>query len=298
MPGSATSGSAACSSRTHRDRGCGLRRGRWLLPDRSHRGGTREIWLQNAGFIWVPFIVVIAIAAWFGMHNLSGARASFSDQSIIFKRKHNWLDVLAVHRHIRLIHRLLRRLSACDPDTVRRRWIRFSSPSSGPRRRCHRPVGGWISDKFGGARVTFWNFIVMALAAGGVIYFIRLADQPGAFIGFFAMFLILFTTTGIGNGSTFRMIPVIFLNQHTKGLIDPEEVAIARGTRNGSRAPCSASPRRSVPTEGFFIPLAYGYSIAETGSAEVALWGFIAFYATCVVITWWYYFRRNADAPC
>jgi MFS transporter, NNP family, nitrate/nitrite transporter len=131
-----------------------------------------------------------------------------------------------------------------------------------------------------------------------VIYFIRIADQPGAFIGFFAMFLILFTTTGIGNGSTFRMIPVIFLNQHTKSLIDPDAVAIAR--RNAERESSAVLGFTSAigAYGGFFIPLAYGYSIAETGSAEVALWGFIAFYATCVVITWWYYFRRNADAPC
>jgi MFS transporter, NNP family, nitrate/nitrite transporter len=260
--------------------------------------GTREIWLQNAGFVWVPFIVLMAIAAWFGMHNLAGARASFADQSVIFRRKHNWLMCwLYIGTFGSFIG-----YSAAFPRVIQTQFsgvdplqYAFLGPLVGA---AIRPVGGWVSDKFGGARVTFWNFIVMALAAGGVIYFLRLGDQPGAFTGFFLMFLVLFMTTGIGNGSTFRMIPVIFLNQHTKGLRNPQEIELAR--RSAEREASSVLGFTSAigAYGGFFIPLAYGYSIQETGSAEIAIWGFITFYATCVGITWWYYFRKNADAPC
>ncbi len=52
---------------------------------------TKSIWLQNAGFIWVPFIIATSIAAWFGMNDIASAKASFKEQSVIFKRKHNWL---------------------------------------------------------------------------------------------------------------------------------------------------------------------------------------------------------------
>lgn len=54
-------------------------------------GGTQTIWLQNAGFIWVPFILIASIAAWFGMNDIADAKASFADQAVIFRRKHNWL---------------------------------------------------------------------------------------------------------------------------------------------------------------------------------------------------------------
>jgi MFS transporter, NNP family, nitrate/nitrite transporter len=131
-----------------------------------------------------------------------------------------------------------------------------------------------------------------------VIFFLRRGDEPGAFIGFFAMFLLLFTTTGIGNGSTFRMIPVIFLNQHTRGVSD---AAAAEGARRNAEREASAVLGFTSAIGaygGFVIPLSYGYSIEQTGSPEVALWGFIGFYISCIAITWWYYFRRNADAPC
>jgi MFS transporter, NNP family, nitrate/nitrite transporter len=260
--------------------------------------GARQIWLQNAGFVWVPFIVLIAVAAWVGMHNLAGARASVAEQSIIFRRKHNWLMCwLYLGTFGSFIG-----YSAAFPRVIQTQFpavdplqFAFLGPLVGA---AIRPVGGWISDRFGGARVTFWNFFVMALAAGGVIYFVRAGDRPGAFIGFLVMFLVLFTTTGIGNGSTFRMIPVIFLNQHTKGLRDGEAIEIAR--RNAEREASAVLGFTSAigAYGGFFIPLSYGYSIERTGSPETALWGFIVFYITCIAVTWWYYFRRDADAPC
>ena len=57
------------------------------------KSGTQRspLWLQNAGFIWVPFIVASAFAAWFGMNDIASAKASFADQAVIFQRKHNWI---------------------------------------------------------------------------------------------------------------------------------------------------------------------------------------------------------------
>ena len=78
-----------------------------------------------------------------------------------------------------------------------------------------RPFGGWISDKIkSGALITQFVFIGMIVAVCGVIFFLPNNGEGGNFWGFFACFLALFTLTGIGNGSTFMQVPVIFLNMH------------------------------------------------------------------------------------
>ena len=173
-----------------------------------------------------------------------------------------------------------------------------------------RPVGGWLSDKLGGARVTFWNFIVMALAVVGVLYFLpkgtgsayalSIGPLEGNFTGFFLMFLVLFLTTGIGNGSTFRMIPVIFLNLKTSQVKRNDEVRMAAAVKeaNTEAAAVLGFTAAVAAYGGFFIPKSYGSSIAGTGGPELALWTFAVFYCLCVVITWWYYARKNAEMPC
>jgi len=133
----------------------------------------------------------------------------------------------------------------------------------------------------------------------GVIMFLPNETGGGHFWGFFAMFMLLFLTTGIGNGSTFRMIPVIFLNQRLavapKGP-EGEAQAVREGNKEGAAVLGFSS---AVGAYGaFFIPRSYGTSIEMTGSPEAALWVFIAFYFSCLAITWWYYARRGAEAPC
>jgi NNP family nitrate/nitrite transporter-like MFS transporter len=163
-----------------------------------------------------------------------------------------------------------------------------------------RPFGGWLADKVGGARVTFWNFIVMALAVVGVVYFLPSGPSGGSFAGFFLMFLVLFLTTGIGNGSTFRMIPVIFLNQALKGVDPKDDDAVARATKEGNMegAATIGFTAAIAAYGGFFIPKSYGTSISMTGGPEAALYVFFVFYLVCIAVTWWYYARRNAPMPC
>src|SRR5262249_60362875 len=91
-----------------------------------------------------------------------------------------------------------------------------------------RPFGGLLADRIGGAIVTFWNFIVMGAATIGVMYFVNIKD----FAGFLTMFLILFVTTGVGNGSTYRMIPAIFREEkrrETNSLVEAAPAAAPRG---------------------------------------------------------------------
>jgi len=82
----------------------------WLggAPQTATQAGvTTALWLQKRGFVFVPFIAASAFAAWFGMNDIATMKASFADQSVIFRRLHNWNHVLALHRHVRLVHRLL-----------------------------------------------------------------------------------------------------------------------------------------------------------------------------------------------
>jgi NNP family nitrate/nitrite transporter-like MFS transporter len=261
---------------------------------------TKELWLQNAGFFWVPFILAVAVAAWFGMNDLSTAKASFADQSVIFKRKHNWVmcwlyvgtfgSFIGYSAGFPLL--IKTQFSGVDPTQYA-----FLGPMVGA---LIRPVGGWVSDKLGGARVTFWNFIVMALAVGGVLWFLPSGPSGGNFWGFFAMFMLLFLTTGIGNGSTFRMIPVIFRTLHERWNVGATDEAKAESMRNaGKESAAVLGFSSAIAAYGaFFIPKSYGTSISMFGGPEAALYLFVAFYITCIFVTWWYYSRRDAEMPC
>ena len=163
-----------------------------------------------------------------------------------------------------------------------------------------RPFGGWLSDKLGGAKVTLWNFVVMALAVGGVLYFLPSGPSGGSFAGFFVMFLLLFLTTGIGNGSTFRMIPVIFMTERQREAAGKDAAAQEKAIKDGNREAAAVLGFSAAIAAygGFFIPKSYGTSITLTGGPEGALYVFIAFYLICIAVTWWYYARKNADMPC
>jgi len=261
---------------------------------------TRQLWLQNAGFFWVPFIVAATLAAWFGMNDIASAKASFAEQSVIFKRKHNWVMCwLYIGTFGSFIG-----YSAGFPLLIKTQFpavdatqYAFLGPLVGA---LIRPVGGWMSDRLGGAVVTFWNFIVMALAVAGVLVFLPSGPFGGNFWGFFAMFMLLFLTTGIGNGSTFRMIPIIFRTLHTRWSAGGTAEAQAVAARNaGKESAAVLGFSSAVAAYGaFFIPKSYGTSIAMTGGPELALYLFIVFYLSCIVVTWWYYSRKHAEMPC
>jgi NNP family nitrate/nitrite transporter-like MFS transporter len=264
-------------------------------PQVTSDGGM--LWLQNAGFIWVPFLVITALAAWFGMDNIASARASFREQSVIFKRTHNWIMcVLYTGTFGSFIgysagFPLLARTQFPDVDSLQ---FVFLGPLVGA---LSRAATGWVSDKYGGGRVTFWTFLVMILAVGGVLFFLGIKETPGAFWGFFAMFMILFFATGVGNASTFQMIPTIMRQEVKRLMPGLDETTFLRQAERESAA-IIAFTSAIAAYGAFFIPKAYGTSIAETGGPEFALWGFMVFYALCVFVTWFFYTRRNAPVPC
>ena len=266
-------------------------------PQPAARGG--QLWLQNAGFLWVPFILVCTVAAWFGMNDLASAKASFRDQAIIFRRKHNWLmcwlyvgtfgSFIGYSAGLPLL--IKSQFPGIDPIRYA-----FLGPLVGA---LVRPVGGWLSDKIGGARVTLWNFLVMAFAAGGVILFLPKGGAGGSFAGFLASFLVLFLTSGIGNGSTFRMIPVIFTSFHDRLAAGRGPAEREQARKNGTKESAAVIGFSSAVAAygAFFIPRAFGASMTATGSPAPALLGFIAMYVSCLAVTWWFYARRGAEMP-
>jgi len=272
-------------------------------------GAHIQVWTQNAAFIWVPWIAIAAIAAFFAMNDVADAKASFAVQAEIFVRKHNWLMcILYLGTFGSFIG-----FSAGFPLLIKNEFPQVNplayawlGPLVGA---AIRPFGGWLADRIGGGAVTFWNFAVMVIAVLGVLYFLpkgaggwALPAGPaaGSFAGFFVMFLILFLNAGIGNGSTFRMIPVIFNTikaRESEGLDQQKRAAAAReGVTLGA---ASVGFTAAIAAYGgFFIPKSYGTSIAATGGPEAALWAFAIFYILCAIITWRYYSRRNAEMPC
>jgi len=263
-------------------------------------GETRQMWLQNAGYIWVPFILASVFAAWFGMNDLASARASFSAQAVIFRKKHNWLmcwlylGTFGSFIGYSAGFPLLIKSQFPLVNALNYAWL---GPLVGA---LIRPVGGWLSDKVGGAAVTYWSFVAMALGVGGVLYFLPSGPSGGNFHGFLMMFMVLFLATGIGNGSTFRMIPVIFMTEAMRGAEGKSEAEKQAAVRDANTVAAATLGFTAAigAYGGFFIPKSYGTSIAMTGGPEAALYVFIAFYVTCIVMTWWYYSRRGAEMPC
>jgi NNP family nitrate/nitrite transporter-like MFS transporter len=146
--------------------------------------------------------------------------------------------------------------------------------------------------------VTFGNFIAMAIGVLAVLQFLPANGAGGNFIGFLAAFLLLFATAGIGNGSTFRMIPIIFLTERQRAVARDYTKDQAVKDANKEAAAVLGFSSAVGAYGGFFIPKSYGTSIAITGGPEAALYCFIVFYLTCIAVTWWFYSRRNAPMPC
>ncbi|WP_395647995.1 nitrate/nitrite transporter [Terricaulis sp.] len=252
--------------------------------------GGETLFMQNAGFIWVPFIVISAFMAWFGMNDLSTAKASFTEQSVIFGRTHNWImcwlytGTFGSFIGFSAAFPLLTSTQFPDVNVLQ---IAFLGPLVGA---LSRSLTGWVADRFGGARVTLGVFALMMLGTMGVIYFLTNKDAPGAFWGFFACFIVLFFASGVGNASTFQMIPAIMRKEVARlmpSLAAPDQLKQAE-----KEAAAITGFTSAIAAFGaFFIPKSFGLSIEATGAATAALIGFLVFYVSCLAITWFVYAR-------
>jgi len=329
-------------------------------------GETTQLWIQNAGLVWVPIGVLVGAAAFFFMNNLpqhecgptpiaiakylwltflgfGGAAVGiglveFVDIGVpkliwifvgvivavlttlglmryltpketkenlvgqfgIFSNKHNWVmtwlytmtfgsfigyanafpklidDVFGSIRVDEQGQALAESIANPNaPDTAKYIFIGAGVGA------LIRPVGGWLSDKFGGAKVTHWDTIVMICATIGAGYTVSLASHsqtPEAyFLPFLLIFILLFATTGVGNGSTFRMVPIIFSKEQAGPVLGWTSAIAAYGA--------------------YIIPKVFGTQI-NAGTPEYALYGFAVYYASCLGVNWWFYARKNAEVPC
>src|SRR5437588_12487826 len=133
----------------------------------------------------------------------------------------------------------------------------------------------------------------MGAATIGVMYFVDVKN----FAGFLTMFLILFVTTGVGNGSTYRMIPAIFREEKRRETKSLGEVARAAALRAAGLESAAALGFIGAvgACGGYLIPRGFGASIAATGGPYFALEIFLLFYITCIALTWWYYLRKTSS---
>ena len=263
------------------------------------------MWLQNAGFIWVPLILASTAAAWFGMDDLADRHAGMAEQAVVFTRRHNWLMCwlyLGTFGSFIGFSASLPMLAQSQYQRADAMHLVWLGPLIGA---VLRPLGGWMADRWGGARVTFWVFVLMALAALFALLCLPTASVSGSevssngYTGFLAAFGLLFAASGIGNGSTFRMISSLFVAERLKKA-DELPSARAQAAREGAVEAAAALGFASAigAYGGFFIPKSVGSSLAITGSASAALVMFIGFYLSCIALTWWAYSRRNAPYPC
>jgi len=259
-----------------------------------------QVWLQNAAYIWVPFILLATLLAWFGMHNIRGVRATFREQAVIFRRKHawmlGWLYGGTFGSFIGFAAAFPTLLATQYPGSGLLKYA-FVGPLIGA---LIRPFGGWLSDRVGGGRVTFWNFVVMLAASLAVLAFLPAGAEPGRASAFYAMFMLLFLTTGIGNGSVFRMVPTVFMKMHERAARGGGTEAVAIAKREGEiEASVALGFTAAIAAFGlFFIPVMVGISLQGTGGPHLAWYVFIAFYLSCVIGTWWWYRRRVSEIYC
>ena len=245
---------------------------------------------------WIVLPLVIATTV-FGMKYLTRGelRANLDRQYRIFNNKHTWAMTIiytmtfgsfigysaAFALSIKVIfgfsHVLVGGVLTHDtvnpngPSALMFAWM---GPFIGA---LIRPVGGKIADKLGGAIVTQWVSIVMVVSAFGCAYFMKAAytspTPESYFYPFLALFIILFAATGVGNGSTFRSIAIIFDKEQAGPVLGWTSAVAAYGA--------------------FIIPKVFGEQINAT-TPEYALYGFALFYIACLVLNWWFYTRKNA----
>ncbi|PIE15066.1 MAG: antiporter [Rhodobacterales bacterium] len=266
--------------------------GLWLLLP-TVPGGLPTSGLGLSKWITLPIVIVLTVVL---LRMIPGSVGrSLGHQYKIFGNKHTWamtviytmtfgsfigysaafalaIKVIFGFQHIMVDGVMTHNVAnANGPSALMYAWM---GPFIGA---LIRPVGGAISDKLGGARVTQWISIVMVASALGVAYFMKQAyasETPEQyFLPFMILFLVLFAMTGIGNGSTFRTISVVFDREQAGPVLGWTSAVAAYGA--------------------FIIPKVFGEQI-KAATPEYALYGFAIFYAVCIAINWWFYMRPNA----
>jgi NNP family nitrate/nitrite transporter-like MFS transporter len=155
-----------------------------------------------------------------------------------------------------------------------------------------RALAGKACDRFGGGRITLGVFVAMSLGTLGILYAIGTKDSSAGFPVFFGSVLFLFAGSGVGNASTFQMIPAIMRKEVAR--LEPGLTGADLVKQADKESAAIIGFTSAVAAFGaFFIPKSFGSSIAATGGPELALYAFLGFYLSCIAATWWFYTRRG-----
>lgn len=263
--------------------------GLWLMLPATTGGAGIEL----SKWIVIPIVIAMTV---FALKYLPGEiRTNLSRQYKIFDNKHTWamtviytmtfgsfigfsaalplaIKVIFGFQHIMVDGVLTHTtVNANGPSALMFAWM---GPFIGA---LIRPIGGTLGDKYGGARITQIVSVVMIVCALGVAYYMKQAYASATpedyFAPFLILFIILFAATGIGNGSTFRTIAMVFDKEQAGPVLGWTSAVAAYGA--------------------FVIPKVFGEQI-KAATPEYALYGFAAFYFLCVLINWWFYLRKDA----
>ncbi|MYR44106.1 nitrate/nitrite transporter [Streptomyces sp. SID5910] len=239
--------------------------------------------------LYIPLILVAAVLAARHMDNLSSVRNDTGAAKDAARDAHTWImSVLYIGTFGSFIGysfafgQVLTTQFGRTP--LQAAYLTFVGPLLGS---LIRPLGGRLADRYGGARITLGTFVAMA-AATAVLVAAGMAKSLPLFV---AAFVVLFVLSGLGNGSTFKMIPGIFQNKAlARGLTGEEAVAYGRRLSGASMGLIGAVGALG----GVAINLAFRQSFLSVGSGTGAFVAFLAYYAVCFAVTWAVYLRRPA----
>jgi NNP family nitrate/nitrite transporter-like MFS transporter len=234
--------------------------------------------------IYIPLIVLAAVGSALFMDNLSQARNEKRGMRDATREPHTWImSLLYIGTFGSFIgfgfafgQVLQVQFADVFSTPVKAAYLTFLGPLLGS---LIRPVGGARADRLGGARVTFWNFVAMAVGAAIVLLASQAHSLPLYLVGFIALFVF----SGVGNGSTYKMIPGIFRALHPGA---EHEALRLSGAVIGIAGAIGAFG-------GVLVNLAFRQSFLAYKTADAAYLSFIAFYALCVLVTWAVYLRPS-----
>jgi NNP family nitrate/nitrite transporter-like MFS transporter len=247
------------------------------------RGGAGgSLWLGSAAFFWILPIVLTLVAALVWLRDVP-VKASLGDQAVIFRRKHTWtmtslyiatfgtFSGFAAATGLLIGEVFSARRFADVPDPLA---FAFLGPFLGS---LARPIGGYVSDKLGGAKVTL---VCMLVLTASMIALAALSRPTSSrdFPLFFGVLLVVFFASGIGNGSTFRMIPALFTPKEAAPVLGWTAAVAAYGA--------------------FLLPLLFGFTLSRTGGIAVGLCLLAAVYLANGALCYWLYARRSATSQC
>ena len=244
---------------------------------------VKDIWLQNASFVYVPLLIIMGIVAWIFLKSVP-VRASFREQFDIFKNKHTWFCTITYvmtfgsfsgfAAAFPLMIKSLYGGFADAPDPLK---FAFLGPLVGSTMRV---LTGPVSDKIGGAILTSLSGVIM-LASGLIMIFsgVLTPTSVSQFPLFVTLMLVVFLASGIGNAATFRQYPIIFSHS-------PRQAAGVIGWT------------AAIAAYGPFVWATFiGLAITNTGSPIPFFLVLAVYYLIATAINWYYYQRKGAEAP-